>query len=157
MFVTFVDIAKYGIASGVVMSIAGMALQMSGFTKLDTGSYLGCLLTGQKSGTDSVLSSLATHFAASIGIAYLYVQAMNYFDLSLSLQTACILGLANTLVSGTITKAIDTIHPCVKSKKIPAFGLFASGYGVHGIIAYTLTHLVFAVTFLKLLGAPLSF
>lgn len=154
MLVPLIQIIKYSIASGITMSAVAMALQMSGFTKLDIGTYLGCLLTGQKSGTKSFMLGLIAHLFASIAIAYLYVQAMTLFDLSLSLKTACILGLANTFFSGVFIKCLDMVNPCVEAKKIQPMGFFASNYGINGIISYTLIHVVFAITFLKLLGAP---
>jgi len=129
---------------------------MSGFTNLDMSIYLGCQLTGQDSGMKSFILSLLGHFLAAIIIAYLYVQAMTLFDLSLSLKTACILGLANTFCSGIFVKGLDLINPCVQTRKIQGMGFFASGYGINGVISYAFIHIVFAVTFLKLLGAPFS-
>lgn len=156
MLVPLIQIIKYSIVSAITMSLAAMALQMSGFTKLDMGTYLGCLLTGKNSGMKSFVLSLLGHFFAAIFIAYLYVQAMTLFDLSLSLKTACILGLANTFFSGIFVKGLDMVNPCVEAKKMQGMGFFASGYGINGIISYALIHVVFAVTFLKLLGAPFS-
>ncbi len=153
MFVPFIQIIKYGIISGITMSAIAMALQISGFTKLDMGTYLGCLLTGQKSGIKSFIFGLTAHLFISIAIAYLYVQTMIFFNLSVSFKTACTLGFLNTFFSGIFIKGFDIVNPCVKSKKLQGIDLFASGYGIRGIISYTLIHIVFATTFLKLLGA----
>jgi hypothetical protein len=156
MLIPMVQLIKFSVISGMTMSAVAMALGMVGFTTLDLGTYLGCLLTGEKSGLISFVAGLAAHLIASVVIAYFYLQAMTYFNMPLSLKTACILGLMNTFCSGIMIKAIDMIHPCVASKKLQGIGLFASGYGMPGIITYALIHLVFAATFLKLLGAPFT-
>lgn len=119
------QILQFGIIAGVVMSIVAMALNMIGFTKLDLGQYLGCLLTGQKSGAASSVAGTAMHLALSGAFAYLYVQAMAYFNLLVTLQTALILGAANTILSGIMLKVTDAINPCIASKKVRAMGLFA--------------------------------
>ena len=157
MIISITHLVLFSIASAVIMSAAGMLVQLSGFTKLDMGTHLGCLLTGQKSGKKSLLFSLMAHFFAAIVIGYLYLQAIALFKLSLSLKTAIILGLGNTLFSGIFVKAFDILNPCVDSKSLQGIGFFASGYGVHGIISYTLLHIVFAVSFLLFLGAPVQF
>lgn len=157
MIISLIQLIKYSIASGLIMSVFGTILQIIGFTNLDIGTYLGCLLTGKKSGKASFFSGFATHLIASVVIAYLYLQAINYFNLGLSLQTALMLGLANTLFSGIMIRVFDMISPCVASKKLQPIGFFASEYGIQGIVTYALIHIVFAITFFAFLGAPLYF
>lgn len=157
MVATFFQITQYGLTAGITMSIVAIALSITGFTKLNLTEYLGCLLTGQKTGYLSFILGATSHLIFSVVFAYLYIQIVSYFELPITLKTALCMGILNTLFSGIMIKGIDTINPCVASAKIRAMNFFAYGYGISATITYVLVHIVYSVTFFALMGAPLHF
>lgn len=146
-------LVQFGLIAGIVMGICAIILNISGFTKLNLTEYLGCLLTGHKSGSVSFIAGFTAHLLFSILFAYLYFYSAAYFELPINLQTAFILGAANTLFSGIMIKMFDAISPCIASDKIKAMNFFASGYGCTGVFTYIFVHFVYAVVLFKLLGA----
>lgn len=157
MLFTTLQIIQFGVIAGIVMGIFAMALQMIGFTKLNLNEYIGCLLTGHKTGYVSFIAGFVNHLVMSALFAYVYVQVITYFALPVNLQTALIMAAANILFSGTMLKVTDAISPCTASGKVRAMNFFASGYGIPGIITYILVHFIYALVLLYQLGMPLQF
>lgn len=154
--VDMMHIALYGIFAGLIMSAVGGILGAIGFSDLNLGGSLGCFLTGKAQGKAPVYAGILFHLVCSVLFADAYMYMMSYFGLALTLHTGLFIGVLNTLFSGTVMVFLDHINPCVKSGMVRRTGFCASAYGVRGIMAYFIVHVVYAVSFLILLGAPLS-
>jgi len=143
--------AKVGIIAGIAIAVLGMALGILKFSTLDLTTYTGCMITNQNKGAAPFIAGFMFHMIASVvlGIAYLYV--LHTFDIPGTLVWALALGVIHTLISGSLMFIFDMINPCVASKKVPRVGFAASAQGLRAVIAFTITHIVFAVIVVTLL------
>ncbi len=138
-------IAKAGLMAGVAMGVVAMALNMLKITSLDITKYMGCMLTGQSSGTTSMVAGLVAHLAASVVFAFVYVWVARYIHMALTVTNGAIFGLAHAVIGGLMLPMIDSMNHCVSQGKVKAMQMFAQGHGTMGMASYFAAHVVFGV------------
>lgn len=134
---------KVGVVAGLVMGLVAMGLNLIKLTTLDLTKYFGALLTGQIAGRTNFIAGFLLHVLASGILANLYMIAMQIFSMSVSWQTAGIVGVVHALISGMILPVFDTLNPCVVQGIMRPMGYLASNYGITGSITFVVEHLFY--------------
>lgn len=149
-------IALQGIISGLIMGTFAMTMNMLKVTSLNLTEYMGCLITGKKSGPASFIAGFGAHIVASALIAMIYINIIIHFQLSMDLKTTLLLAAGHTVIAGIMMSMMDTFNPCVSTNKIRAMQLFALGHGNNGMIIYIAAHFLYTILFMYLIGAHMS-
>ena len=136
-------IAMTGLMSGAGMAMWSMMMKMVGLSKMDMVAYLGGLLTGKSSGMMSFMMGMLMHFVLSVLVAFVYFFALMNFMNMITWQYGMLLGFVHWVVSGIMLPLVDAINSCVQSKKIPALGYFAQGYGAGAVLTFFIGHLLY--------------
>ncbi|MBP9764783.1 hypothetical protein KBD08_00420 [Candidatus Babeliales bacterium] len=143
---------KAGLIAGLIMAVVGTIIGMLKITKLDLTTYTGCMLSGQSKGSAPFVAGFIFHMIVSavLGVVYLYL--IHTFKLPATLQTGIILGVLNTLFSGTLMLVMDVINPCVRSGKVERMGFMVTAQGLPATLVYFFLHIVYAVCVIKFLA-----
>lgn len=132
-----------GLLGGIAMTLWFMFMNVIGFTTLDFDAYNGCLLTGEKDSDKSFIVSLMMHAVCSVAIAFIYAWFMQTLWGYTSPYIGLVLALPHWAISGLSITIFDSIDSCVSNKKLIPMGIFASGYGISGMITFLIGHLIY--------------
>ncbi len=147
-----VHVAKIGIVAGIVMGMAAMILNLLKFTKLDLTTYMGSLITGKPSGPINFIAGFTAHIFASAALAIVYDFFIVIFQIPLTLYVGLIAGILHTFISGTCMIVFDNFNRCVQQGTVAPLGFLASNYGLHAVLTFFATHIIYAIIVIKLLS-----
>lgn len=153
--VVTMHIITQGIIAGLIMGVFAMAMNMMKYTTLNLTEYMGCMLTGKKTGNSSVAAGFGAHLLASAMFAVIYINIIVSFNLPMNLQTTMFIAASHTMFAGIMLNVMDKFNQCVAAKKVKAMGMFGINHGNAGIMVYILAHILYTVIVMHLLGASL--
>lgn len=136
-------VAKAGLMAGIIMGIIAMMLNMMKVTTLDLTQYIGCMLTGQKSGAVSMAAGLVVHLIMSVVFAFIYVWIAEYLAMPLSPTNGALFGLIHSIFGGIMMPLMDSMNSCVSKSKVKAMSMFAQGHGTNGTVTYFGIHILY--------------
>ena len=131
-----------GIYGGLATGIWVMMMKMIGFTSMDITTYAGCFITKKNSGFETFIAGLLMHFTLSIIIAFVYFYMFHIIDKQ-GLGIGLFVGLIHWAITGMMLPATDAMNHCVKTGTIMPMKLYASGYGMNGILTFFLGHMLY--------------
>lgn len=143
--------AKVGVIAGLIVAALGMLMGMLRLSALDLTTYTGCMITSKSKGFAPFIAGFIFHIIVSalLGVTYLYV--IHTFHIPTTMAYAVALGVAHTIISGSIMLVFDAINPCVADKAVPRVGFVASAQGINATITYVIIHVSFAIIVVKML------
>lgn len=139
------NIILAGIYGGIVSTICGILMKVTGFTSMDMSAYAGCLMTKKASGIQPFIAEMFLHFTAAIGLAFAYFLIFKLFTIS-GWKYGLLVGIFHWLFTGSMLPFMDKSNYCVQNKIIAPMGLYVNNYGINGFLAYLLNHLAFGAT-----------
>ena len=136
-------VAKAGLMAGVIMGVIAMMLNMMKVTTLDLTQYIGCMLTGQKSGAVSMAAGLVIHLVMSVIFAFIYVWIAEYLAMPLTPMNGALFGLIHSILGGIMMPLMDNMNGCVSKGRVKAMNMFAQGHDTTGTITYFGIHILY--------------
>jgi len=150
---SMISIFKIGMVVGLLVDIAIILASKINRKLFNLVSYIGCTFTGTPSGPAVYIVTFLHSIFGSGMLALFYACVIQLFDLELNVQTALMLGIAKTIISGCLIPLLDRMNPCVKNGSIAPMGLFASNYGTLTVAVLIVGNIVYAVIIVQMLAS----
>lgn len=136
------NIILAGIYGGIAIAVWAMVMRMMGFTTMNIVSYAGCLITKKSSGSETFIVGMLMHFTLSIVIAFLYFYIFKNLAVSGWIY-GLLAGFVHWFIAGMMLPVMDKMNHCVQTGLIGPMKLYASGYGINGILIFLIGHLIY--------------
>ena len=121
-------VVRAGLLGGLAMESLALLMYQTRVTPLSMSRYEGALFTGEPDRLSSRAAGVGAHLALSVLIAVPYALVMRRVRRT-GPGAGVQLGILHWLIASLVLPGLDRINPVVRTGRMPALRVFASGYG----------------------------
>lgn len=135
-------VVRAGLLGGLAMEVLALLMYQTRMTPLSMSRYEGGLLTGEADRLSSRAAGVGAHLVLSVLIAVPYALVMKRTRPA-SPGIGSRLGILHWLIASLVLPGLDRMNPMVRTGRMPALKIFASGYGPVTMALFLTGHLVY--------------